>query len=87
MPLVSWAVANGFPAKYRKREEVDQMREQRDPIDQSRGRLVREHGVAEDELKKIDAAIREEVNAAAEFAQTDPEPDASELTTDVLVAV
>ena len=75
------------PAKYRKREEVDQMREQHDPIDQSRGRLVREHGVAEDELKNVDAAIREEVNAAAEFAQTDREPDASELTTDVLVPV
>ena len=75
------------PAKYRKREEVDKMREEHDPIDQVRGRLLRRHGVGEDELKTIDAAIREKVNAAAEFAQTDPEPDANELLTDILLPV
>ena len=73
------------PAKYRKREEVDEMREHHDPIDQCRGRLVREHHVPEDELKAIDAAIRAEVNGAAEFAQTDAEPDPGELWTDVLL--
>jgi len=29
--------------------------------------------------------VRDEVNAAADFALSDPEPDPSELTTDVLV--
>jgi pyruvate dehydrogenase E1 component alpha subunit len=40
---------------------------------------------SEDELKKIDADIRAVVTAAADFAQSDPEPDASELYTDIYV--
>ena len=39
----------------------------------------------EDDLKKIDAEIRAIVTEAAEFAQNDPEPDASELYTDIYV--
>jgi pyruvate dehydrogenase E1 component alpha subunit len=38
---------------------------------------------SEDELKKIDAEVRQIVNEAAEFATNDPEPDPSELYTDV----
>ena len=72
------------PAKYRTREEVQQMRETHDPIEYARARLLT-HDVTEDELKSIDRQIREEVNKAAEFALSDPEPDKSELTTDVLV--
>jgi pyruvate dehydrogenase E1 component alpha subunit len=73
------------PAKYRTREEVDKMRTERDPIEQSRKRIL-EHGYAsEDDLKAIDKEIRVIVNASAEFAQSDPEPDPSELYTDVLV--
>ncbi len=73
------------PAKYRTREEVDKMREQRDPIEQVRARLLGGGLATEDELKAIDGKIRDVVNAAAEFAQNDPEPDPSELWTDVLL--
>ena len=72
------------PAKYRTREEVQHMRETQDPIEQVRARSS-QAGVAEDDLKAIDRQVRDEVNAAAEFALADPEPDASELTTDVLI--
>jgi len=72
------------PAKYRTREEVQHMRETHDPIEQVRARLLKD-GVGEDELKAIDRKVRDEVNAAADFALSDPEPDPSELTTDVLV--
>jgi pyruvate dehydrogenase E1 component alpha subunit len=72
------------PAKYRTREEVQHMRETQDPIEQLRVRLIAA-GVGDDELKAIDKQVREEVNAAAEFALADPEPDASALTTDVLI--
>jgi pyruvate dehydrogenase E1 component alpha subunit len=75
------------PAKYRAREEVDKMRDTRDPIEQVRRRLLEAGLVSEDEFKAMDARVREQVNGAAEFAQNDPEPDASELWTDVLVAV
>ena len=74
------------PAKYRTREEVQKMREEHDPIEQVRRRAARTASwSSEDEMKTIDAEIRGIVNAAAEFAQNDPEPDESELWTDVLV--
>ncbi len=72
------------PAKYRTREEVQRMRDTQDPIEQVRARLL-QAGVAEDDLKAIDRQVRDEVNAAADFALADPEPDASALTTDVLI--
>jgi pyruvate dehydrogenase E1 component alpha subunit len=72
------------PAKYRSREEVQKMRDEQDPIEQVRTRLLKEHNVKEDELKAIDAKVRAVVTEAAEFAQHDPEPDPSELWTDIL---
>jgi pyruvate dehydrogenase E1 component alpha subunit len=70
------------PAKYRTREEVEKVRHDQDPIEQVRNRLLGA-GVSEQELKAIDADVREIVNAAADFAQHDPEPDPPELYTDV----
>jgi pyruvate dehydrogenase E1 component alpha subunit len=71
------------PAKYRTKEEVDKMRTEHDPIEQVRQRLIGKKWANEDELKKIDAAVRAVVNEASEFATHDAEPDASELYTDV----
>jgi len=73
------------PAKYRTREEVDKIREERDPIERVRQRLLGTQVATEDELKAIDREVRDRVNAAAEYAQTDPEPDPSELYTDILL--
>jgi pyruvate dehydrogenase E1 component alpha subunit len=42
-------------------------------------------GVGEDALKVIEKEIRTIVNEAADFAETSPEPNLSELYTDVLV--
>src|SRR6201993_27137 len=71
------------PAKYRSREEVERIRTVRDPIEQVRARLLKSKRASEDELKKIDASVRDVVNEASEFATNDPEPDPSELWTDV----
>src|SRR5271154_1886587 len=71
------------PAKYRTKEEVDKVRTEHDPIEQVRQRLLDKKWSSEDELKKIDAAVRATVNEASEFATHDPEPDPSELYTDV----
>jgi pyruvate dehydrogenase E1 component alpha subunit len=71
------------PAKYRTREEVQGVREHRDPIELVRKRLIDGGGASEDDLKTIDREVRQVVNEAAEFAQSDPEPDAAELFTDV----
>jgi pyruvate dehydrogenase E1 component alpha subunit len=71
------------PGKYRTREEIDAVRKHRDPIDHLQERLETE-GVADDAaLKAIDAEVRKVVADAAEFARTAPEPDPSELYTDV----
>lgn len=75
------------PAKYRTREEVDKVRSEQDPIERVRVRMLEAGHATEDDLKAIDKSIRETVNAAAEFAQNDPEPAASELWTDVLLEV
>ncbi|MBY0383183.1 MAG: pyruvate dehydrogenase (acetyl-transferring) E1 component subunit alpha [Xanthobacteraceae bacterium] len=70
------------PAKYRTREEVEKVRHDQDPIEQVRNRLL-ELKVSESDLKAIDAEVRDIVNAAADFAQHDAEPDVSELYTDI----
>ena len=72
------------PAKYRTREEVTKVREERDPIDRLKGVLL-DGGLAdEDALKELDREVKDVVSDAAEFAQTSPEPDPSELFTDIL---
>nr|WP_268894544.1 pyruvate dehydrogenase (acetyl-transferring) E1 component subunit alpha [Rhodovarius lipocyclicus] len=72
------------PAKYRTREEVQKMREQRDCIENLR-RILLDDGVTEADLKKIDDEVKAIVQDSADFAQSSPEPDPAELWTDVLV--
>jgi pyruvate dehydrogenase E1 component alpha subunit len=72
------------PAKYRTREEVQDVREHNDPIDHAAKELEK-LGVKEAELKAIDKEIKDIVVAAAKFAEEAPEPDPKELYTDVLV--
>ncbi|WP_417668622.1 pyruvate dehydrogenase (acetyl-transferring) E1 component subunit alpha [Roseibium sp.] len=73
------------PAKYRSKDEVQKMRTEQDPIEQVRKRILDAGWASEDDLKAIDKDVRAIVAEAAEFAQTDPEPDVSELYTDILL--
>ncbi len=66
------------PAKYRTKEEVDEVKTQHDPIDHVK-RLLNEAGVDEDVLKEIDREVRAIVLDAAQFAQESPEPPVDEL--------
>jgi pyruvate dehydrogenase E1 component alpha subunit len=72
------------PAKYRTRDEVQAVREKRDPIEHFGQKLVARGIVSEEELKAIDKDTRHVVNLAAEFASESPEPAPQELYTDVL---
>ena len=73
------------PAKYRSKEEVEKMRTQHDPIEHL-AKLLLEHGYADEaKLKQLDREVKDIVTAAAEFAQQSPEPDPSELWTDILI--
>lgn len=71
------------PAKYRSKDEVSRMRQEHDPIDQMKNRLLEANLTDENKLKQIDKEIKDIVTIAAEFAQDSPEPDPSELWTDV----
>jgi len=72
------------PGKYRTRDEVQAVREKRDPIDHLGQKLLGDKLASEDDLKAIDKEIRSIVNTAAEFATESPEPDPAELYTDVM---
>jgi pyruvate dehydrogenase E1 component alpha subunit len=72
------------PAKYRTREEVQNVREHSDPIEGAKAELLK-MGVDEDKLKDIDKRIKAQVAEAADFAESSPEPAPAELYTDVLV--
>ncbi len=75
------------PAKYRSRDEVNRMREEHDPIDQVKKRLIDANFADEAKLREIDKQVKDKVTEAAEFAQDSPEPDPAELWTDVYAPV
>ena len=71
------------PAKYRSREEVEKMRSEKDAIEHVRDLLISSGLASDEDLKAIDKEIKEIVNASAEFAKESPEPDLTELWTDI----
>ncbi|MGI3164463.1 pyruvate dehydrogenase (acetyl-transferring) E1 component subunit alpha [Pseudooceanicola sp. 200-1SW] len=71
------------PAKYRTREEVQNMREKHDPIEHIRQMLIDGKHATEDDLKTIDKTIKDIVNKSADFAKESPEPALEELWTDI----
>jgi pyruvate dehydrogenase E1 component alpha subunit len=72
------------PAKYRSREEVNEVRDHRDPIEAAKKDLL-DRGIPEEKLKEIEKRIRAICTEAADFAESSPEPAMPELYTDVLV--
>jgi len=75
------------PAKYRTRDEVQKMREERDAIEHVRQLLLTGKHASEDELKAVDKEIKDIVNASADFARESPEPALDELWTDIYAEV
>ena len=71
------------PAKYRTREEVEKVKTEKDAIEHVRELLLQGGHASDDDLKTIDKDIKAVVNDAAEFAKNSPEPDLSELWTDI----
>lgn len=72
------------PAKYRTKEEVDHVKDSKDPIELLR-KLLLSNGVSESEIEKIEDDVKAEVLKAVEFSDNSPEPDASELWSDILI--
>ena len=73
------------PGNYRSKEEVLNMRENRDPIATYRAYLLEKNLCSEEDLKNIEKQVKIIVDEAAEFAQNSPEPDASELYTQIYI--
>ncbi|WP_107498038.1 pyruvate dehydrogenase (acetyl-transferring) E1 component subunit alpha [Thalassobius sp. I31.1] len=71
------------PAKYRTREEVQKVREERDAIEHVRELILAGNHASEDDLKAIDKEIKAVVNEAADFSRESPEPALEELWTDI----
>ena len=74
------------PAKYRTKEEVTDIKEHSDPIMILKEKLLKDKVTTEDALKEIEKNVKAKVAESAEFAQQSPEPDPSELYTDIIVA-
>jgi pyruvate dehydrogenase E1 component alpha subunit len=74
------------PGNYRTKEEVEDYKASKDPINRLKG-VMFDKGVTEDDLKVIDKEIKAMIKETEEFAKTSPEPEAKELWTDVLVEV
>ncbi|MBU6339340.1 MAG: pyruvate dehydrogenase (acetyl-transferring) E1 component subunit alpha [Rickettsiales bacterium] len=70
------------PATYRSKEEVN-CKKEKDPIDSLREHILANKIASEAEIKKIDDFVRDEVNEIVEFAKNSPEPDESELMTEI----
>jgi pyruvate dehydrogenase E1 component alpha subunit len=74
------------PAKYRTREEVEQVRKEKDPIAGLKRRILELDCSAEPRLEQIEAGVNAEIAQAVEHARRSPEPDPSELFSDVYVS-
>lgn len=72
------------PAKYRSKEEVDQVKQERDPVDHFKALIMKTLKVTEKQIKAIDDEVKAIIAEAIEFSKTSPEPDPSELYTDIL---
>jgi pyruvate dehydrogenase E1 component alpha subunit len=72
------------PAKYRSKEEVQAVKENRDPLISMFNVLVDERGISEEQLKDMDKAVKANLQEAVDFATNSPLPDPAELMTDIL---
>jgi pyruvate dehydrogenase E1 component alpha subunit len=71
---------------YRSRDEIQEVRQKRDPITSFKDRIIETGLVTADELKKIDGEVKKEVDAATAFAKADAEIGLNETTCDIYSA-
>ncbi|KAK7884154.1 hypothetical protein WMY93_027277 [Mugilogobius chulae] len=64
---------------YRTREEIQEVRTKNDPISMLKERMLSNNMASAEEFKEMDIEIRKEVEEAAQFAVSDPEPPLDDL--------
>lgn len=77
------SVADANHEKYRTKQEIDDYKTSKDPINLFQQRLIDEKVIDEDQAKAIDKEAREEANDAAQFADESPYPEIESITQDV----
>jgi pyruvate dehydrogenase E1 component alpha subunit len=75
------------PATYRSKEEVEDMKQNHDPINTLKKYMVDNKIAAEEECKAIDKEVRDLVKKSEDFAKNSKEPSVDELYTDVYKSV
>ncbi|KAJ3322075.1 alpha subunit of pyruvate dehydrogenase [Blyttiomyces sp. JEL0837] len=68
---------------YRTRDEIQNQRSTRDPINGLKNRILEVGAATEEELKAIEKEARVKIDAAVEEAKASPEPSVDQLFTDV----
>jgi len=68
---------------YRTREEVQEVRQHRDPITSFKEKIISANLVTAEELKAIETAAKEEIDKAVKDAKADGEISMEELTADI----
>lgn len=68
---------------YRTRDEIQEVRQTRDPITSFKEKIISANLVTADEIKKIDGEIRTQVDEATKQAKTDAEIGLDELPADI----
>lgn len=64
---------------YRTRDEIQETRQKRDPINGFKERLISLNLTTAPELKQIDQEVKKEVDEAVAFARSDPEPPRDDM--------
>jgi pyruvate dehydrogenase E1 component alpha subunit len=77
------SVADANAKKYRPSEEIDDYKNNHDPLQIFGKALIEEEVLTESEIQEIDKAAKEEANAAVAFAEESPLPQESDILTDV----
>jgi len=72
----------GDPLNYRDKEEVDRWREQ-DPVEHMKATLLKWDAISASDIEAMQQRIEGEVEEAIEFAKASPEPEVSQLMTDI----
>jgi TPP-dependent pyruvate/acetoin dehydrogenase alpha subunit len=75
----------GDPLTYRAKDEVEQVRATRDPLELFERRVLAERQLETDDLRRVDDEVAAAIAAAVRFAESSPEPDPADLETDVYV--
>jgi pyruvate dehydrogenase E1 component alpha subunit len=73
------------PAKYRTKDEVDTIRQEKDPIENLKLLLLENDILSEGDFKNFDQKIKNIMQEVVDFSTNSPEPDISELYTDILL--